>query len=128
MKILFVEDSAIMRRSMIKTATESGYKTVEAVNGAEALARLLKYGNSIDLIIMDWNMPVMDGYETLVKIKGHDDYARIPVLMATADGAEEDVIKAIKAGAAGYLVKPFSPEDLVDKIKSLARSGFAHRP
>jgi two-component system chemotaxis response regulator CheY len=126
MKILFVEDSAVLRKSMIKTATQSGYETVEAENGVEALARLRKYGTSIDLIIMDWNMPVMDGYETLVKIKGQEEYASIPVLMATADGLEEDVAKAVKAGAAGYLIKPFSPEDLVDKIKSLTQKDFSH--
>jgi len=128
MKILFVEDSGIMRKSMIKMATASGYKTVEAENGAEALARLRKHGSSIDLIIMDWNMPVMDGYETLLKIKGSQEYSHIPVLMATADGVEEDVVKAVKAGAAGYLIKPFSPEDLVDKIKSLVSPDFSHRP
>lgn len=128
MKILFVEDSAIMRKAMTRMATENGYKTVEAENGAEALARLRKHGNSIDLIIMDWNMPVMDGYETLLKIKGHEDYANIPVLMATADGVEEDVVKAMKAGAAGYLVKPFSPEDLVGKIRSLIQPNFSRRP
>jgi len=128
MKILFVEDSAIMRKAMTRMATDNGYKTVEAENGAQALARLRKHGNSIDLIIMDWNMPVMDGYETLLKIKEHEDYARIPVLMATADGVKEDVVKAIKAGAAGYLIKPFSPEELVGKIKSLIQPGFSHRP
>lgn len=128
MKILFVEDSAIMRKSMIKTATKSGFKTIEAENGVEALARLRKHGNTIDLIIMDWNMPVMDGYETLLKIKASEEFASIPVLMATADGVEEDVMKAIKAGAAGYLIKPFSPDDLVDKIKSLVQPGYSHRP
>jgi len=127
MKILFVEDSSVLRKSMIKAATKNGFETVEAENGVEALARLRQYGNSIDLVIMDWNMPVMDGYETLVKIKGHKQYSSIPVLMATADGVEEDVQKAAKAGAAGYLIKPFSPEDLVDKIRNLVEPGVSHR-
>ncbi len=128
MKILFVEDSSVLRKSMVKAATANGFKTVEAENGAEALARLRKHGNSIDLIIMDWNMPVMDGYETLLKIKGQSEYSSIPVLMATADGVQEDVVKAVKAGAAGYMVKPFAPDELVDKIRSLTRQDFSHRP
>jgi len=118
-KILFVEDSALMRRSMVKAAKDAGFKTVEAENGAEGLARLRKHGHSIDLIVMDWNMPVMDGYDVLVKIKSEDEYADIPVLMATADGDSDDVQKAVKAGAAGYLVKPFSPETLVQRLSSM---------
>ena len=119
MKILFVEDSALMRRSMVKMANDNGFKTLEAENGAEALARLRKFGHNIDLIVLDWNMPVMDGYEVLTKIKADADYARIPVLMATADGIQEDVIKAIKVGAAGYLVKPFTPDRLIEKISEI---------
>jgi CheY-like chemotaxis protein len=128
MKILFVEDSAIMRKSMIKMAVKNGYETVEAENGAVALDQIRKHGISIDLIIMDWNMPVMDGYETLVKIKASEEFSSIPVLMASADGIEEDMKKAVDAGAAGYLIKPFSAEDLVDKIRSLTQSGVPDRP
>lgn len=116
MKILFVEDSGLLRRSMVKKANESGFKTVEAENGAEALARLRKYGKNIDLVVLDWNMPIMNGYDLLKKIKADPAYAKIPVLMATADGVKEDVVNAIKAGADGYLVKPFAPEALMQKI------------
>lgn len=119
MKILFVEDSGLLRRSMVKTAKENGFKTVEAENGAEALARLRKHGTSIDLVVLDWNMPIMDGFEVLVKIRAESDYDDVPVLMATSDGVEEDVVKAIQAGAAGYLVKPFTPETLIKKIQSI---------
>lgn len=119
MKILFVEDSNLMRRSMVKMANDNGFKTLEAENGAEALVRIRKYGTAIDLVVMDWNMPIMDGIEVLEKIKADDAYAGIPVLMATADGVQEDVIKAIQAGAAGYLVKPFTPEKLIEKISEI---------
>ena len=119
MKILFVDDSALMRRSMVKMANDSGFKTLEAENGAEALVRIRKYGPAIDLVVLDWNMPVMDGIEVLEKIKADKEHADIPVLMATADGVEEDVIRAIQAGAAGYLVKPFTPELLIKKISEI---------
>ena len=116
MKILFVEDSALLRRSMVKIAQKNGFKTVEAENGAEGLARLRKHGKGIDLVVLDWNMPVMDGYELLVKMRSEAEYQKIPVLMATSDGVQEDVVKAIQAGAAGYLVKPFTDEVLTAKI------------
>ncbi len=121
MKILFVEDSSTLRRSLVRIANENGLTPIEAENGAEALVRLRKHGSSIDLIVMDWNMPVMDGYTALVKIRNDSEYAHIPVLMATADGAQEDVVKAIEAGATGYLVKPFSPETLMEKINGILR-------
>ncbi len=119
MKILFVEDSALLRRSMVKVAEERGFKTVEAENGAEALARLRKHGTSIDVIVMDWNMPVMDGFAALKKVRSNSDYDKIPVLMATSDGVQEDVVMAIRAGAAGYLVKPFTLDALVGKISEI---------
>lgn len=124
MKILFVDDSGIMRKSMTNAAKENGFTVIEAENGAEALSRLRKYGKNIDLVIMDWNMPIMDGYEALTRIKASQEYADIPVLMATADGVEEDVVKAIKAGASGYLVKPFTSEALLDQIKSILGSKY----
>ena len=119
MKILVVEDSGIMRRTIAKIAEEQGFKSVEAENGADGLAKLRKYGGDIGLVILDWNMPVMDGYELLTKIRSQEEYEHIPILMATSDGAEEDVVKAIKAGADSYLVKPFTPETLSERIKSV---------
>jgi len=119
MKILFVEDSALLRRAMVKAAAERGFKTAEAENGAEALSRLREMGTSIDVIVMDWNMPVLDGFEALQKIRSMSEYDDIPVLMATSDGVQEDVVAAIKAGAAGYLIKPFTPDALVDKISEI---------
>ena len=119
MNILFVEDSTVLRRSMVKAAEAAGFKTAEADNGVEALAKLRKPGTTVDLIVMDWNMPVMDGFETLQKIKAQSDYSDIPVLMATADGAQDDVVKAMKAGAAGYLVKPFTADSLLKKVTDL---------
>jgi two-component system chemotaxis response regulator CheY len=104
---------------MVKMANDCGYKTLEAENGAEAIARLRKYSTSIDLVVLDRNMPIMDGFEVLKKMKSDPAYAKIPVLMATADGVQEDVVEAIQAGADGYLVKPFKREMLIEKISNL---------
>lgn len=122
MKILIAEDSGLIRRGIAKIITDQGFKPIEAENGAEALAKLRKNDRDVAMVILDWNMPVMDGFEVLCKIRAQSDWAHIPILMATADGAEEDVIKAIKAGANSYLVKPFKPEEMAKQINELTKS------
>lgn len=116
MKILVADDSGLMRRVIAKVVTSLGFHAIEAENGADCLAKLRKHASSIVLIILDWNMPVMDGYEVLEKIRAQDEYNHIPVLMATADGVKGDVVKAIKAGASAYLVKPFTEKSLSERI------------
>ena len=119
MKILIVDDSSMMRKAISKIVTIKGFIPIVAENGAVALERLQENEKDIALIIMDWNMPVLDGYETLVKIRSKELYNNVPVLMATAAGIQSDIDKAIKAGADGYLVKPFKPEGLSKKITEI---------
>lgn len=119
MTILVVDDSRIVRRTICYTVKELGFTPVEAENGADALAKLRKYGAGISLIILDWNMPVMDGYQVLVKIRASAEFNSIPVLMATSDGVQEDVETALKAGANDYLVKPFTKKDIAARITNL---------
>ena len=121
MKVLIVEDSAILRKAIVKIVNGLGFMSVEAENGVDGLAKLRKNDHDLSLIILDWNMPVMDGYEFLTKIRSDENYDNIPVLMATADGVEEDVKKAIKAGANSYLVKPFSADDLSKRIEEVLK-------
>lgn len=121
MRILIAEDSALMRRAIANVVTKLKHEAIEAENGATAMAILRKQYNKIGLIILDWNMPVMDGYEVLTKVKADERYADIPVLMATSDGVKEDVIKAIKAGADSYIIKPFKPEELAQRIKEILK-------
>ncbi len=116
MKILIVDDSALIRRSITGVVKDAGYTPIEAENGAKAMTMLRKHGPMVSLIILDWNMPVMNGYEVLVKIKSTSEYKHIPVLMATSDGIQDNVVKAIKAGASAYLIKPFTPEILSKQI------------
>ena len=119
MKILIVDDSGLMRRVIAKVAASLGFEAIEAVNGADGLAMLRKFVHGIALIILDWNMPVMDGFDVLTKIRSQQEYNHIKVLMATADGIEDDVIKVLKAGANGYLVKPYTEDDLSERILEL---------
>ncbi len=119
MKVLVVDDSGLMRRAITKIASDSGVKSIEAINGEDCLSKLQENASEISLIILDWNMPIMDGYEVLLKIRSKSEYDHIQILMATADGVEEDIVKAVKAGADSYLVKPFTPETLSERIRNM---------
>jgi two-component system chemotaxis response regulator CheY len=116
MKILVVDDSATMRRIVIRTLTDIGYKDfVEAENGQLALAAVLKGG--IELVITDWNMPVMNGLEFVTELRAaHPD---LPVLMVTTNGSSVDVIQALKAGVNNYVVKPFTPATMKEKVLAM---------
>lgn len=119
MKVLIVEDSGMMRKAISKVVESTGFEPLLAENGQEALEQLQKNCSDVGLVIMDWNMPVMDGYEALVEIRKDEKFNDIPVLMATSEGIAEDIQKATQAGANGYMVKPFKMSDLGLKIKEL---------
>lgn len=116
MQILSVDDSTIVRK-VIRGATEVlGYGLLEASDGFEALRVLETNHKSVNLILLDWNMPGMNGIELLQKLKSNPDYLRIPVMMVTTESERENIIKAIKEGASHYLTKPFTVEELIKKI------------
>lgn len=116
MKILSVDDSRSVRQIIKNAIDVLGYDFAEAGNGKEALEVLEKESGEIGLVLLDWNMPVMDGMETLEKIKGDPRFAAIPVTMVTTETERIKVIAAIQKGAKNYVMKPFSQEDLVAKI------------
>ncbi|MFA5465065.1 MAG: response regulator [Candidatus Cloacimonadales bacterium] len=116
MKILTVDDSRMIRMIIINTLKSLGYEALEAANADIALEVLKEKGGEINLILLDWNMPGMNGYELLKVIKSSDKYKHIPIMMVTTEGERKNVIKAIQAGADNYLTKPFTPEDLSIKI------------
>lgn len=122
MRIMTVDDSIIVRK-IIKVAAENlEYDFAEAVNGIDALNVLESLNGKVDLILLDWNMPAMDGYELLLKLKSTDQYKHIPVVMVTTECEKEKIISAIKAGAVQYIMKPFTMEELLKKInESLGR-------
>lgn len=118
MKILIVEDSPTMRRIVENTLKRIGYSdVVEAEDGLSALAKL---GNEkVDFIVTDWNMPEMNGLEFIKRVKANSNYSDIPILMVTTRSVEQDVVKAIEAGAANYIVKPFTPQLMREKINEI---------
>jgi len=116
MKILVADGSGLVRHAIAEVVAKIGHEPLEAEDGGQALSLLHKHSGEIGLAILDWNMPVLNGYETLMKIRTGKQLEHVPVLMATSDGFRDDVIKAIKAGAIGYLVKPFSMDELSKRI------------
>ena len=115
-RVLVVDDSATMRRIVLRTLSDMGYKDcVEAENGQAALDVVEKGG--IELIITDWNMPVMSGLEFVTEVR--EKNAGIPILMVTTNASNQDVLQALKAGVSNYVVKPFTPETLKEKVLSV---------
>jgi len=116
MKLLAVDDSSVIRKVIIATADVLEIQTIEAENGVEALKKLAEFHKEIDLVLLDWNMPEMNGFDVLVEIKGSDKYRHIPVMMVTTEGQQSSIVAAVRAGANNYLVKPFTVEELETKI------------
>ena len=116
MKLLVVDDSAIIRKIIKAAADALQMETEEAQDGIEALEKLSECYEEIDLVLLDWNMPEMNGYEVLVEIKNTDRYKHIPVMMVTTEGQKSNIVAAVRAGAANYLTKPFTVEELESKI------------
>jgi two-component system chemotaxis response regulator CheY len=116
MRVLLVDDSSTMRRIQKNQIVGLGIPDVlEAENGADAWEKLLD-NMPIDLILLDWNMPVMDGFTFLKKVRAKDEYKMVKIIMCTSESEKSRVVEALKAGANNYIVKPFSPESLKEKL------------
>ncbi len=125
MKILLVDDSKTMRNIQKKVLEPLGAEFVEAADGNEALTRLT--GVTYDLILIDWNMPNMDGFTLVGKIREADK--KTPLIMVTTEAEKQRIIEAIKAGVNNYVIKPFTGDILMEKIKqTLARVQAATAP
>jgi len=116
MKVLIVDDSQIMRKIITGVLGRLHVeKILEAVNGQEALAKISE-NEDIGLILMDWNMPTMNGIEAVRKIRAGG--SKVPIVMCTTEAEKEKVIEAIKAGCNDYLIKPFNPKDVQAKLSA----------
>ncbi|MCP3939899.1 MAG: response regulator [Desulfobacteraceae bacterium] len=118
--ILIVDDSLPMRGVLKKTFRAAGYggaSFLEAEDGQQAL-EMLK-GNWIDIVITDFNMPIMNGLEMIQKMKEHDLFKNIPVVVVTTEGSQEKIDEFIEQGASGYIKKPFTPEQIKELLIQL---------
>ncbi len=118
MTVMIVDDFATMRRIVKNILTQLGFKNfVEADDGSVAWEMLQK--EPVDFIVSDWNMPKMTGIELLKKVRADDKLQQTPFLMVTAEAQKENIIEAVKAKVSNYIVKPFTPETLGEKIEKI---------
>ncbi|ERP31821.1 response regulator [Chitinivibrio alkaliphilus] len=116
MKILLVDDSSTMRRIQKTQLKNLGVEdVVEAEDGMDGL-KVLAENMPVDTILLDWNMPRMDGLSMLEEVRKDDTYKDVKVIMCTSESEKTKVIKALKAGANQYMVKPFTPDVLKEKL------------
>lgn len=118
LKILAVDDSPTMRRIIINTLKRAGFTdVVEASDGKDALAKMKV--DKFNFVITDWNMPEMDGLSFVTALRGMDEYKNLPILMVTTRSVKDDIVEALKAGVNNYIVKPFTPDTLKEKIEQV---------
>ncbi len=117
-KILIVDDFATMRRILKNALKQLKFSNfVEADDGSTAWKVLEE--QQFDLIIADWNMPKLTGFELLKKVRASDLHKKTPFLMVTAEAQKDQVVKAIHAGASNYVVKPFTEEIIANKLERI---------
>ena len=114
-RVMTVDDSASIRQMVSFTLKGAGYETVEAIDGKDALAKL--NGTPIHMIITDLNMPNLDGIGLIRGVRANPSYKFIPVIMLTTESQEGKKQEGKQAGATGWIVKPFNPEQLLAVIK-----------
>ena len=118
MRFLVVDDSTTMRRIIINTLNKLGYtEIVEAGNGREGIEKVSE--GPVDLIITDWNMPEMNGIEFVRSLRATEGTKALPVLMVTTNAAKDDIVEALRAGVTNYVVKPFTPDTIREKIDAV---------
>ncbi len=121
MKFLVVDDSQTMRRIVNNALKGIGYDDIiEAEDGKDAITKL--YVEKIDFVITDWNMPNMSGLEFTKAIRSDDQFQNLPILMVTTRGMKEDVMEALQARVNNYVVKPFTPQVLKEKIDQILKT------
>ncbi len=122
-RALIVDDSSVMRKIVERALRQAGLDALvvhEAGSGAEGL-EMLK-ANPVDLILSDINMPIMDGLETLRQIRAPNLAQGVPVVMITTESSEEHVKQAIQSGAQGYIRKPFTAEQVKERVLPLVKA------
>jgi len=115
--VLIVDDSTSMRQMVSFTMKEAGFDVIEGGNGQEALSRV--EGKSVNLVITDLNMPVMDGMTLIRTLRAKPEFKFTPILMLTTESQQEKKLEGKAAGATGWIVKPFNPEQLLQVVQKV---------
>jgi len=119
LKLLVVDDSSTMRRIIKNTLSRLGYENVlEGEDGVQGW-NVLNENADMGMLITDWNMPEMNGLELVKKVRADARFADLPIIMVTTEGGKTEVITALKAGVNNYIVKPFTPQVLKEKLAAV---------
>jgi two-component system chemotaxis response regulator CheY len=126
MLAMIIDDSRTMRMILSRIMSGLGFETIEAEHGRAALD-LLEAGRAPALCLIDWNMPVMDGYTFVTEVRGNPEYHDITLMMVTTENEHGQIVKALAAGAHEYVIKPFTPDAIAEKLEllGLVRDGAA---
>jgi len=119
MRALVVDDSSAMRSILRMIFRKAGFEVAEAVNGYEALNQLHESTLPVDLAVVDWNMPVMNGYEFVSAIRGDARYDKMRIMMVTTESEIHHIQAVLSRGANEYVMKPFTPEIIREKLQLL---------
>jgi two-component system chemotaxis response regulator CheY len=119
LKLLVVDDSSTMRRIIKNTLSRLGYEDVlEGEDGLQGWT-VLNENPDVGMLITDWNMPEMNGLELVKKVRADARFSDLPIIMVTTEGGKAEVITALKAGVNNYIVKPFTPQVLKEKLAAV---------
>ncbi len=117
MKVIVADDSMVMRKIISKVVVELGYDPMHAANGKEVFDILDEKVDEVGLVLLDWHMPLMNGFEVLTSMQKDSRYKQIPILMVTTESEVENIKKVVDTGARNFLSKPFTSEELSFKIQ-----------
>ena len=119
MRALVVDDSSAMRSILRMIFRKAGFEVAEASNGFEAMNRLAEIAVPIDIAVVDWNMPVMNGYELVSAIRSETRYNAMRIMMVTTESEIGHIQSVLAKGADEYVMKPFTPEVIREKLQLL---------
>jgi len=122
-----VDDYSTMRRIIKNVLHEIGFDNTDEADDGKTALPMLQTGN-YDFLITDWNMPGMQGIDLLKAVRANEKTAKLPVLLVTAEAKRDQIVKAAEAGVNGYIVKPFTPETLKEKISKIFERLGAAKP
>ena len=122
MKALVIDDSKAMRSILSRMLQGLGFEVLEASNGREGIERLQATG-SVDLALVDWNMPEMNGLEFIRTVRAEQSYDGVLLMMVTTETEMENVVRALAAGANEYVMKPFTQEIILEKLQIFGMAG-----
>lgn len=118
MRAMIIDDSRAMRSILRRIVTGLDFETAEAGHGQEAIDQM-EAGFVPDVCLVDWNMPVMDGYSFITKVRDTPEWRNVTLMMVTTESEQRQIVRALAAGAHEYVIKPFTPDAIVEKLSLL---------